>query len=1348
MRDDKQPICTYGGYTCAESYQSSYGFCTLQHMPLDPGGMCRFCIEVKDGSSLNFMNQGMPALVPDSDHLDLTGAFTIFAFVKKTAEQGNSGASREYIVTKQSDYSGKGYWIALIPTGAIGEYDMEFGVYVGSEKFRTARQTVNVPVDEWLHIGVTYSGTALTMYADQVMVSTLMFDDEPPMYNRRNSQPLLVGKDFAGLIDNLLMFDSVRVSDDFVSDSMCPHNLPANNDGGLIAYFRFNEAEGFMTRDASPHGAGGTFGYLGLVCANAPEGNMAMLQCAPGHTISEVLYANFGENDGTCGAYEAGPCALDRQLVEEFVGAACLNHNNCSIPATVSTFNTTLACRATTRTLAINAICKPALSAWSMHTAPTLVGETHLFTDDLFCPFELMDQKIGFEGDDNALPDWLDQTLEDLMMNDAQCGGADTLDSAQTGRPVVFGLRAKDGCGYRSLTSTADDFDATVTYPMIFNVSAMEELETCPDFPQTRFPNISIAVHNGNLEGEEPAYCSSWSDVFVFSYTPTFFGEPLMSISYESGSSDAEKTLIDNVRVAVDTAPISSATTKVIGSVVDADDVHVVCEAGVESRFQVVAYDESGNRIMKHGDADKLAVNVMETPSAGYHIENATEPGVYDVFIIFATSGTFTLQVTLLNSTIYEGTVTCSGSMIRMMDQLNIDFPEARFEHTVVSYNDDLYVFGGAKSDKTYLDATLKFDLDIEESSMYYSFKRMVMVDSMPEEVFNVELHLDTEMLISSGKLKEDCSDLRFFTWEGDSTLPMWVEPSQAPAGCGSSSTSVWIRVPGGMERFWMYYGNKQATSMSDAVSVFGDMFEDFEYSESPLDNGWTLENATSDSCTPDAGYNPGEAASFYTSDLVSMTGTRSLRANIADFLGGSLEKAVPMMKRFTMKVFMYDLKCEGAHFVSPDFKVCQPLDLIESSAQHKSLLPNLDNGVGVYTSSDNETYCVMYPWHSSTAKREHGWHSFTLQDDDERLTITYDDVMVLPLRADDVTTDVSKIFLRAARLPEQEHSSVFWDSILVTEYIPGLAASYMEEQHVVFSREAKWETVGIQDPPPARQAHTAVVYGDSMYIFGGEQSTYEYSDVWRYDFGDDLWEFQPAINGFDTLGRHDHSAVVYNNTMYVYGGRSPAALGDFWAYDFDRSSWRPMPVSEGMMGRYGHSAAVTGGKMYVYGGYVSKEQSREGELTDEIWAFDFAHMEWLKVGPRYDNFAQDWIEDPTDAILFPQAIPLPRFAMTAVITGMEPALYAVGGAGGGSMMEEQPDIWKFDIQAKEWKWMGSSSLLARYDSAGALVANGTLLVMYGGHAQGRFMGDVIVIYVGESGLGSGDMLRAGLVAP
>jgi len=444
-------------------------------------------------------------------------------------------------------------------------------------------------------------------------------------------------------------------------------------------------------------------------------------------------------------------------------------------------------------------------------------------------------------------------------------------------------------------------------------------------------------------------------------------------------------------------------------------------------------------------------------------------------------------------------------------------------------------------------------------------------------------------------------------------------------------------------------------------------------------------------------------------------------------------------MKQFTMKVFMYDMnpQCKGTHFVSPDFKVCQQIDSDSNAALHKTMLPSLDTGVGINTASHDDSYCVLYPWHATSARREIGWHSFTMRDDDEKLTIVYDDATPVALRADDVTTDLSKILLRSAQLPDEtKESSVFWDSIFITPYDPSVnTALDGDELPVVFSKEAEWSVVGSQNPPPARQAHSAVVYKDGMYIFGGERSAYEYSDVWKYTFELDSWEYQAPANSFPGLGRHDHSAVVYGNTMYVYGGRSPAPLGDFWAYNFETNSWTPMPTSEGMMPRFGHTAAVGDGKMYVYGGFVSSNTS-EGGLTDEIWEFTFEGMEWTKLGPRQDNYATGWNLDPLAAMLFPQSLPPARFASSALITGMEPALYVIGGTGGESMNAEQGDLWKFDLGSKQWTFMASSSLLSRSNSAVAAISNGTQLVMYGGNADGAFMGDAVLIFVGETGLG------------
>merc|ERR1719181_544376 len=135
----------------------------------------------------------------------------------------------------------------------------------------------------------------------------------------------------------------------------------------------------------------------------------------------------------------------------------------------------------------------------------------------------------------------------------------------------------------------------------------------------------------------------------------------------------------------------------------------------------------------------------------------------------------------------------------------------------------------------------------------------------------------------------------------------------------------------------------------------------------------------------------------------------------------------------------------------------------------------------------------------------------------------------------------------------------------MVTEYNEAISASLADEETVTYEPTAAWSNVGTTNPPPARQAHTAVIYSDAMYVFGGERSAYEYNDLWKYTFATDSWEFQPTANSSAELGRHDHSAVVYEDAMYVYGGRSPTPLGDFWKYSFVSKTWTKCPSSPGM---------------------------------------------------------------------------------------------------------------------------------------------------------------------------------------
>lgn len=918
--------------------------------------------------------------------------------------------------------------------------------------------------------------------------------------------------------------------------------------------------------------------------------------------------------------------------------------------------------------------------------------------------------------------------LEGWQSGGAQCGGAESLAGATAGTPMIFAVRAVDACGYRS-AGGADDVVATLTYAAEVDMAMVSAPEfQCPDLPLTAVEVVPVTVHVGSRGPSGPANCSEWGDVLVMEVTPSRAGTPTM-------------TLTLNGDAVVDAAPVEVVAGAIAASSA-VSDAGNACEAGYEARFLVHAKDAAGNARVQGGDAGAIAVTVDGAPAPFSRVEESATPGVYSLLLTFAAAGEFQVAVTVHGAPIYTALVQCAGPQARPLDMLNIATPAARFEHSMVSYMNDLYVFGGASADKTYLDATLRLTLaaepDAAAGAAFFGYKRQVNVENMPDEEFNVELKLDTAAMIAEGKLRADCADLRFYSVDGAATLPMWAEPAASPGGCGSPSTSVWVKVPASMPTFWLYYGNQRAASVSDPRAVFGALFEDFEFEEPPAEHGWTLEADVPHGCPSDALFSAGDPASFYTSDAVSLTGSRALRVDTVGKMGGSLMKAVPAMSKFTLKVFMYDMRCKGAHFVSPEYVSCHALDDV-AAVSGKHGLPGNDTGVGIYSAATDEHYSVLYPWHSSESARTVGWHSFTFRDDDSALSIAFDEgspeARFLPLRSGDVTTDLARVLLRSAQMAEEldVESSVFWDAILVTAFDSNVMVTAADEVAVAYNPTASWTPVGAANPPPARQAHSAVVADGGMFVFGGERSAYEYSDVWRYDFANDTWAFQAPANGFPELGRHDHSAVAHAGVMYVYGGRSPAPLGDFWAYDTATHAWSPMPTSEGMAPRFGHSAAVQGGRMYVFGGFVA-DASGDGGLTDEIWEFEFESAEWTKLGPRLDNYDDAWAARPADAIQFPGELPAKRFAQSMVLAGTAPALYVVGGAGGASELEEQGDVWKFDLATKAWTWLGAGESLGRFDGAAAVSMNGTRLVLYGGSAKGDVLDSAVVFFVGDSG--------------
>ena len=85
---------------------------------------------------------------------------------------------------------------------------------------------------------------------------------------------------------------------------------------------------------------------------------------------------------------------------------------------------------------------------------------------------------------------------------------------------------------------------------------------------------------------------------------------------------------------------------------------------------------------------------------------------------------------------------------------------------------------------------------------------------------YQVLVTLDTRSLISQGKMRSDCGDIRFTDSDGSTLLSYWIE-----SGCNSANTKIWVKVPNipasSTKTIYVYYGNPSATSLSNGINTF-----------------------------------------------------------------------------------------------------------------------------------------------------------------------------------------------------------------------------------------------------------------------------------------------------------------------------------------------------------------------------------------------------------------------------------------------------------------------------------------------------------------------------------------------
>ena len=164
---------------------------------------------------------------------------------------------------------------------------------------------------------------------------------------------------------------------------------------------------------------------------------------------------------------------------------------------------------------------------------------------------------------------------------------------------------------------------------------------------------------------------------------------------------------------------------------------------------------------------------------------------------------------------------------------------------------------------------------------------------------------------------------------------------------------------------------------------------------------------------------------------------------------------------------------------------------------------------------------------------------------------------------------------------------------------------------------------------PSPRRAHTACLYKNGIYVFGGGDGVRALNDIWRLDVSDPnkmSWKLiSPSIpssssKGDSTSGSKDsgtvgvgsagakaprargyHTANMVGSKLIVFGGSDGGeCFNDVWVYDVEARVWRAVQVPTAYR-RLSHTSTLVGSYLFVVGGHDGAEYSNDVLLLNLV---------------------------------------------------------------------------------------------------------------------------------------------------
>ena len=156
------------------------------------------------------------------------------------------------------------------------------------------------------------------------------------------------------------------------------------------------------------------------------------------------------------------------------------------------------------------------------------------------------------------------------------------------------------------------------------------------------------------------------------------------------------------------------------------------------------------------------------------------------------------------------------------------------------------------------------------------------------------------------------------------------------------------------------------------------------------------------------------------------------------------------------------------------------------------------------------------------------------------------------------------------------------------------------------FDGVANWKVQITEKGPETYRNAAMVSIFDDLYLFGGKNDDGEAkNDVWWYRSG--KWEM--LVTNEPPSPRFDCSMNVYEAKLIVFGGQDGTEIfDDLWEFDIPTLTWTKIEIPNGPSARFGHATAFTTTQLWLFGG------KGKSEYLNDFYCCDLYESKWYKI--------------------------------------------------------------------------------------------------------------------------------------